>query len=84
MASAIGNPDNAATGAAEASSHEHLKEFYEQISTDSVINLVWEVGSGNHGWLGTDGRRFYKKRIAHLKKKKKEELNVVYFNLCVN
>lgn len=35
MASATGNSDNAATSTAEASSQEYLKEFYEQISTDS-------------------------------------------------
>lgn len=35
MASAIDNSDNAAMGTAEASSYKYLKEFDEQISTDS-------------------------------------------------
>lgn len=29
------NSNNAATGTADAGSYEHLKDFYEQISTDS-------------------------------------------------
>lgn len=58
MASATGNSDNTATSTAETSSNEYLKKFYKQISTESVIHLVWEMS--NDWCLGCMGsRRFY-------------------------
>lgn len=52
MASATGNTT---IGTAEASSYAYLKEFYQQISPDYLIHLVWEVGSDNDLGLGMDG-----------------------------